>query len=134
MLAMNNGRSTSIDAFAGNQFVLLGVGLTPAEVRDGADHPLCRQFNVRSVAVSLGDVAPPDDQGVSGARLDGEEMREHVVRHSGKLLLVRPDRYVAAAADPAHVREVFDKLLTSFQDSHLSVASMASMGGAKRTA
>jgi 3-(3-hydroxy-phenyl)propionate hydroxylase len=134
MLAMDNGRTTSIDAFAGNQFVLLGVGLTPAEVRNGAEHALCRQFNVRSVAVSLGDVAPPDDHGVSGARLDGEEMREHVMRHAGKLLLVRPDRYVAAAAEPARIREVFDKLLTSLLDSHLSVSSTASMGGVKRTA
>lgn len=134
MLAMDNGCTTSIDAFAGNQFVLLGVGLTPAEIRDGAVHPFCGQFDVRAVAVSLGDVAPPDDYGVSGARLDGEEMREHLVQHTGKILLVRPDRYVAAATDPAHIREVFDKLQTSFQASNPAVASTASKGSEKRIA
>lgn len=112
MLAMANGRTASIDAFAGNQFVLVGVGLTPEEMRDGANHPFCRQFNVRAVAVDLGDVGWPDAHGVFGARLDGDDLREDLMRNRGKLLLVRPDRYIAAAASPAHIRTTLDKLQT----------------------
>jgi 3-(3-hydroxy-phenyl)propionate hydroxylase len=122
-LVTRDNRVLSIDALVENHFALVGVGLTTAQMRKCAGHPLCRLLDTKFVVIGLGDHASPDADGIYGARLSAAEMQKFIVRHAGDILLVRPDRYVAAAANPKIIERVLDQLQQTFASSQQSASS-----------
>jgi 3-(3-hydroxy-phenyl)propionate hydroxylase len=119
----HDNRVLSIDALVENHFALVGVGLTTAQMRKCAGHPLCRLLDTKFVVIGLEDHASPDADGIYGARLSAAEMQKFIVRHAGDILLVRPDRYVAAAANLEIIERVLDQLQQTFASSQQSASS-----------
>lgn len=134
-LATDEGCTLSIDAVAGNNFSLVGIGLPAAQVKESAAHALCRALNVRQIAIGLDEATPGDADGVTVGRLVSEEQRKWLQpHHLGKVFLIRPDRYVAAAAGFEESGRVFDQLQRSFVSSQQSALSTASARIVKQSA
>jgi 3-(3-hydroxy-phenyl)propionate hydroxylase len=108
-------QSVSFDRLAGSDFMLVGIGLSPEEMRSSASHPLCRSFGARALAVELAGPPPSGDDLIEGVTLLGKDARERLSVHIGDVLLIRPDRYVAAAVPVGEAATAFDDLRQKFE-------------------
>jgi 3-(3-hydroxy-phenyl)propionate hydroxylase len=107
----HDNRTLSVDALVKNDFTLIGIGTGTTQLHKSASHPFCRLLGARTVAIGLKDDAFTEPHGVDGWQLASTEMNKFIAPHVGEILLVRPDRYVAAAAKP----ENFDDVITQLQ-------------------
>lgn len=88
------GRTVLLDTLLGDGFALVAVSDRPDRPEIGIDHPIWRRLAVRRVVLGRGKASSSPDlhlanaapETITGATSDGD-----------LLLLVRPDRYVAAA-------------------------------------
>jgi 3-(3-hydroxy-phenyl)propionate hydroxylase len=103
------GRSVRLDDLLGPGFALLGVDVATA-VWGTLDQPLWDRLVARRVAIAAAPpVAVPDD-GTVAVGAEGGAMPERFAAYRGKILLVRPDRYVAAAFAPGEAGTVAAQL------------------------
>ncbi|WP_168213065.1 MULTISPECIES: FAD-dependent monooxygenase [unclassified Bradyrhizobium] len=103
-LAETNGRELAIDDAVGQGFGLIGFHVERAALNRAANHPLWRSLRPAILLVRDRDDAG-DTVGPSLHAID-DRGRALVATHRGKILILRPDRYVAGATTP----EKFDKL------------------------
>ncbi|MGH3744760.1 MAG: hypothetical protein ACRDTP_07870, partial [Mycobacteriales bacterium] len=99
------GRVVLLDEVLGPGFALVGAGCPEWAWHDARGSELST-LDCRPVQAVLDDLAPEDSKGRTGiADIDGH-LHELLAPHRGRLLLVRPDRYVAAAWGPHELEGV----------------------------
>lgn len=99
------GASRRLDDVLGPGFALLFVNVDPSETDAALDHPLWRRLDVRPVL--LGGQAKPGGETMGFP--DGA-WPARFAAYRGRVLLVRPDRYVAASFAPDAAVATADRL------------------------
>jgi 3-(3-hydroxy-phenyl)propionate hydroxylase len=116
-----------LDDLLGRGFGLLGVDI-PAPVVARLRSPLWAHLDAARVAVTLGDHLPLGSEGCEAvADLDGL-LRTQLDTQRGRVLLVRPDRFVAGSFAPSGEEEFarrLGRLLGASRDSGTIAASEA---------
>ena len=105
------GSSVTLDQLAGLDFALVGIDVPDSEIERVAKHYVWRDLGAKALSVRTADRLPPETAGnvLAYAARNTNELRE-MQAGRGQILVIRPDRYVAAAA-PSNV---FDELSNSF--------------------
>src|SRR5207244_9516773 len=93
-----------LDDVLGTGYALVGVD-TDAATLDRLTDPWWAQIGARRLAIALDDRAPHLAQHPIVADVGGTLRREYGA-YAGQIMLVRPDRYVAAVFAPAQERAV----------------------------
>lgn len=99
LVMIPDGAMIPFDNVLGSGFGLMSIGAGPDSF-DGFTQPVWDRIVPHRVEVALGDVNPlahPDH--VSVADVD-DRLAEAFAAHHGEVLLIRPDRYVAASCHP----------------------------------
>lgn len=98
-------RSTPIDNYAGTDFLLVGVAVSPVDLANAARHAFwCRPPKIVSL---LSEVSSTDPDVVTAKT---SELSPLVAKLRGSICVVRPDRYVAAVSPVSGIMRVLDKL------------------------
>ncbi|TWB02417.1 FAD-dependent monooxygenase [Bradyrhizobium stylosanthis] len=113
-LTLSDGTPRSIDEISRSKFVLVGIGVDVQLLRTLMIHPLARQHRWRGIAISLDDSEAGAKTEIEVARIVGEDVKCTLSDYRGKLLLVRPDGYVALAGDHRSIAGDMDALWRSF--------------------
>lgn len=103
------GRVTLLDDVLGPGFAVVGVDC-PQEAWRSVRASELSTLGCRQVAVALDDLAPADADGLRGVADADGHLEQLFAPYRGKLLLVRPDRYVAAAWQPSELDGVLAAL------------------------
>jgi 3-(3-hydroxy-phenyl)propionate hydroxylase len=99
-----------LDDVLGSGFALLAVDIDPGSAFVDLDQPLWNRLDANRVAlISAPRTGQLDDQVTMVGTHDGE-LPNRFGPYKGKILLVRPDRYAAAAFTPDRASEVTDRL------------------------
>jgi 3-(3-hydroxy-phenyl)propionate hydroxylase len=108
-----DGSFAQLDELLGPGFALLAVGLPSARLQR-VHSPLWEQLGVTRLSLVLDDLVPEDHPGWRGFADEDGTLAEQVGGLTGKILLVRPDRFIAASFRPEEgdriARKVFDLL------------------------
>ena len=99
-----DGDTVKLDDLLGPGFALLAVGADAAAALADFDRPVWAHLEARRVALLPTDGEPGDDlprDRLRIARIAAGEISRKLDPYRGKILLIRPDRYVAAACSPA---------------------------------
>lgn len=100
-----DGEMVPFDDVLGSGFGLMSINAGPNSF-DRFDQPVWDLVTPHRVEVALGDVNPlPSSKHVSVADVD-DRLATAFAAHHGEVLLVRPDRYVAAACRPEDAAEM----------------------------
>jgi len=105
LLVRSDGVSCSVDDFAGTGFALIGLGVGRDAFERTVRHPVWKRLDPRLITVNVDhagkedDFRPADDRG-----------RALLARHQGRILVLRPDRYVAGSATPERFEALSDQL------------------------
>lgn len=108
------GSVVALDKVLGPEFSLLAVECAPWPPPPGVG-ALADAFGARRIRVGL-DRFPVDDEWLAITDHDGE-LRRQLETQAGRLLLVRPDRYVAASFRPHEAERVLTDLGRYFPSS-----------------
>jgi len=114
-----DGGDTKLDDVMGAGFCLLAIGTDAATALAGLDHPVWAHLNARRVALIpgvTGNAKQAGSQAGSHAGINDTDTLQTVSiaanalprklePYKGKILLIRPDRYVAAACTPGAMEE-----------------------------
>jgi 3-(3-hydroxy-phenyl)propionate hydroxylase len=106
-LAGFGGPHLAVDNAVGQGFGLIGLHIERAALDAAADHPLWRLLRPTLLLVEDESSTDPDERSL---RVIGEQGRALFAAHRGKILVLRPDRYVAGAAIPERFRALSDRL------------------------
>ncbi len=109
-----DGLRASFDARTGPGFALVGVAVGPKAVADAARHPVWQTLKpvLMSLSGAKGNLATVAD--VPVFRVADGPAQAALSAYDGRIVIVRPDRYVAGAAPPAAfgaVSDAFGRLL-----------------------
>lgn len=110
-LALDDGTTPPIDAVLGNSFCLVGVGVPAATLKDIG---LPGFGDARRLAIALDGAGAQDIAGVRSARPATQDARAQLAPLAGLVMLVRPDRYVAAIAPPSEMPSALAQLVRAF--------------------
>ena len=110
-----DGRETNFDALAGNRFVLAGIDVAPDDLAAVAGHSLSRRVAARTLLLSTSDTSSPDSSAEIFRVLPDDVLRLPESCR-GTIVLVRPDRYVAAAGSRRSIASKLDSLESYFAD------------------
>jgi len=105
LLVRSDGVSCSVDDVAGIRFALIGLGVGRDAFDRTVRHPLWKRLDPHLITVNVDhrgnedDFRPADDRG-----------RALLARHQGRILVLRPDRYVAGSATPERFEALSDQL------------------------
>ncbi|WP_369010441.1 hypothetical protein [Bradyrhizobium sp. PRIMUS42] len=113
-LTLSDGTPRSIDEISRSKFVLVGIGVDVQWLRTLMIHPLARQHRWREIAISLDGSEAGAKTEIEVARIVGEDVKRTLSDYQGKLLLARPDGYVALAGDHRSIAGDMDALWRSF--------------------
>jgi 3-(3-hydroxy-phenyl)propionate hydroxylase len=99
-----DGRTAKLDDLLGPGFALLAIGADAAAALAALDQPVWTHLEARRVALlptdgEAGDNLPRDKLRI--AQIATDDISRKLEPYRGKILLIRPDRYVATAASPA---------------------------------
>jgi 3-(3-hydroxy-phenyl)propionate hydroxylase len=100
MLRASDGKVVAFDALAGDGFAVVGVNVETAALADIARDPLWARLRAPVIAIRFGGPAAPGAGGVMATVLAEPDRPSPVKGQSGRVLIVRPDRYVAVTATP----------------------------------
>jgi 3-(3-hydroxy-phenyl)propionate hydroxylase len=103
MLTMSDGGKASLDSLMGDGFSLVAYGEAGYATLAALDHPLWKRLGATKVwiADATGHPSPRLQAGGILAGIDsGKVLAPTLAPHIGKILLVRPDRYIAGAFAP----------------------------------
>ena len=108
-----DGDTLKLDDLLGPGFALLAIGADAAAALADIDQPVWTHLEARRVALLPTDGEPGD--GLPGdrlriARIAAEDISRKLEPYRGKILLIRPDRYVAAACLPAGAAAIAEAL------------------------
>ncbi len=104
------GGEEKLDDAMGPGFALLAVGGDAAAALAHLDQPVWAHLDARRVGLSLDGLAHPDQGVVRIAGLATDALPRKLRPYAGRILLVRPDRYVAAAFPPDRAAETAEAL------------------------
>jgi 3-(3-hydroxy-phenyl)propionate hydroxylase len=100
------GETRKLDDVLGPGFALLAIAPSGADDLATLDHPLWARLDANRAALSK--------EGASGdasvVRIQDGPLLHRFNKYAGKILLVRPDRYVAAAFTATEARDTADRL------------------------
>lgn len=108
-----DGAGTKLDDVLGPGFALLAIGTDAAATLAGLDHPIWAHLDASRVALLDGNAAPDGNtfpETLQTARIAPDTLPRKLEPYRGKILLIRPDRYVAAAFAAAGATGVADTL------------------------
>jgi 3-(3-hydroxy-phenyl)propionate hydroxylase len=112
-------RAALLDDFLGNNFALLSLPQTPASVFDRLSGDLWPSLRCQRVAIRPSGDFGSLPNGVTGVLDAGGELTDAVKNLPPGLLLIRPDRYVAAFLPAANldrnVREVDEMIAQTWK-------------------
>lgn len=125
------GETAKLDDVMGAGFCLLAIGGQSATALASFNQPVWAHLDARRVALiddGTGALGERDDDAVSLADahplervlIGADAAPRKLVPYQGKILLVRPDRYVAAAFAPAEAPSVAQTLATRIGREHLA--------------
>ena len=108
-----DGDTLKLDDLLGPGFALLAIGADAAAALADIDQPVWTHLEARRVALLPTDGEPGD--GLPGdrlriARIAAEDISRKLEPYRGRILLIRPDRYVAAACLPAGAAAIAEAL------------------------
>ena len=125
-----DGRILALDEVLGTGFALLGIDVAPAVLAEIGE-PVWKRLGVRRVHVVLGDRLPASAPSAAAvAELDGM-LGEQLSAARGRLVLVRPDRFIVGSFAPAQEREFAAELESMLG---ISAAAPAKAAGSVVTA
>lgn len=104
-----DGTPLQLDDVMGPGFALLALDIDPEMVAAAADQPFWKTLDCRAVALGAGPTGD-DTDGVVSVAWEGGLTAPGLAPYSGHILLVRPDRYIAATFDPADSADVAARL------------------------
>jgi 3-(3-hydroxy-phenyl)propionate hydroxylase len=120
MVATRDGSRVLLDGLLGSGFALVGIQVSAAAVMSAAAMPELAELAPSCVVI--GTLPDPGTPSVEAAAL--ETPQPDFERYRGHILLVRPDRYVAASgttSGPARIDAAIGRLFQGFSTSHGSV-------------
>ncbi len=101
-----DGVTRKLDDVLGPGFALLSIGSPGEDDLALLDHPLWSRLDANRVALARGE--PADNPDI--LCLAEGPLRHRFDKYAGRILLVRPDRYVAAAFTAADADQIADRL------------------------
>lgn len=109
----SNG-SALLDDMLGSGFSLLAQNPSAEAALNGSDHPLWRDLAVRRVTVDM-----------TAAIRSGDSRARALRSHRDQVLLIRPDRYVAAAIEPDQLDWAAERIRMKLQGLDVRQANRA---------
>ncbi len=100
------GDARKLDDVLGPGFALLAIAPAGAADLAALDHPVWAQLDVNRVVLTKEGLS--DD--ASAVRIDDGPLLHRFDKYAGRILLVRPDRYVAAALTVTEANDIADRL------------------------
>lgn len=124
-VSVAGGETVALDELLGDGFALIGVDIDPAALATAARTAPFARLDPALVLLTSGQPQPVAPSGVTVALDRGTMLRS--AGASSRILLVRPDRYVLAAFDPAELATIGDRLAhllrpSATQDAHRCAA------------
>jgi len=102
----DQGKSLRLDDVLGLGFALLFVDMDSSDIAAALDHPLWERLEARQVVLG-----GQTENGAASFGFPNGSWPARFAAYRGRVLLVRPDRYVAAAFAPSETNETADRLL-----------------------
>jgi 3-(3-hydroxy-phenyl)propionate hydroxylase len=102
--------NVTIDELAGNAHALIGVEVDSKVLHEAATHPLWHALQTVCLAISLDKEKQDEESFVCSD--DG--MKRMLDIYVGKIIVVRPDRYVAGIAEPKRFKQLSNELLEKY--------------------
>ncbi len=112
--SMVDGGEPSFDARAGVGFALVGVNIDPAAVAEAARRPVWDRLKPALMTLVGVDREFAPTPGVAVWRLADDPAKAALAAYDRRIVIVRPDRYIAGVAPPAEfavVSDAFGRLL-----------------------
>lgn len=109
VVTLPDGSETKLDNLLGPGFALLALGPDAGAALEALDQPVWNRLEASRVALTS-DGAASGTPGVRTAALRSGETLAKFRPYEGKILLVRPDKYVAATFAPADAGTVADDI------------------------
>ncbi len=100
------GAARKLDDVLGPGFALVAIGSSVADDMASLDHPLWARLDANRVTLTGDEPAG----GPNLVRIAEGSLQHRFDKYAGRILLVRPDRYVAAAFSAAEASEIADRL------------------------
>jgi 3-(3-hydroxy-phenyl)propionate hydroxylase len=104
------GQLRKLDDVLGPGFALLSVGPANPDALLALEHALWARLDANRVVLSAAQIADSDVAGCRVVQAKGGGLPPRFAKYAGKILLVRPDRYVAAAFTTAEAVDIADRL------------------------
>jgi hypothetical protein len=95
----------------GTGFALIGLNVDAEILQNAARHPLWQKLKPAVMSLRLDDRRPASSDGVHAFRVTDDIARTTLTAHASEILVVRPDRYIAAAAAAPAFGDVCDVLV-----------------------
>jgi 3-(3-hydroxy-phenyl)propionate hydroxylase len=89
-----------LDRVLGSSFAVVAIAPDAAHPPRGADHPVWRRLGANFIALRRPATAPASLPGFHDIEVVSAHLDDVLDRYRGKILIVRPDRLVAAAVAP----------------------------------
>lgn len=100
LLRVADGTSKSLDGLVGRGFAIVGIGVPAEALASAATTPLAGSLPAPVISIGLGATPDAPATGVVMTALAEPDKPTPVKGQAGKILILRPDRYVAATATP----------------------------------
>jgi 3-(3-hydroxy-phenyl)propionate hydroxylase len=103
-----NGATRKLDDVLGPGFALLAIAPSGADDLAALDHPIWVRLDANPVVLTKDE--PTGSDRASVVRIEDGPLRHRFDKYAGRILLVRPDRYVAAAFDARDADDIAGRL------------------------
>jgi 3-(3-hydroxy-phenyl)propionate hydroxylase len=113
MVTTGSGATAKLDGVLGTGFALLAIGDDAAAALAVLDQPIWAHLDAERVAslpIDGGQRHGLTENRLRVAQITAEAMPRKREPYRGKILLIRPDRYVAVACSPTGVTDIGDAL------------------------
>jgi 3-(3-hydroxy-phenyl)propionate hydroxylase len=120
MLTIGAGGKAPLDALMGDGFSLVGYGSAAAAALAGLTHPFWTRLNASRVLVLEADSAMLHIDGVATGIDSKAVLAPTLAPHKGKIVLVRPDRYIAGIFAAGDERAFAEDYALRLQPSKLN--------------